>query len=288
LGAAAVGTVLKNGQEVVANTGDRVVTLLDSGEYEVYRDDDVILREAGATVQTETFADGSLRTLVTREDATQVVTIRDASSRILRRTRILADGTQVELIDNLKETAPLDVIALIEQAPMPVVASLQNLDHAELRALLQDEPVYDPGRDFSLRQVREISAVRNLMPSIDVNVNFATDSAAVPISELSDLVEMGILIEDALAENPGELFLIEGHADAVGEEPYNLALSDRRAESVALALTENFVIPPENLVIQGYGEEFLRVLTEAPEPENRRASVRRITPLLAEEFASLQ
>jgi hypothetical protein len=104
LGAAAVGTVLENGQEVVTNTGDRLVTLLDSGEYEVYRDDDVILREAGATIQTETFADGSIRTLLTREDATQVVTIRDAASRVLRRARILADGTEVELFDDLEET----------------------------------------------------------------------------------------------------------------------------------------------------------------------------------------
>jgi outer membrane protein OmpA-like peptidoglycan-associated protein len=99
---------------------------------------------------------------------------------------------------------------------------------------------------------------------------------------------MGILIEDALAENPGEVFLIEGHADAVGEDAYNLALSDRRAESVALSLVENFNIPPENLVIQGYGEEFLRVPTEVSEVENRRASIRRITPLLVEEVASLQ
>jgi outer membrane protein OmpA-like peptidoglycan-associated protein len=49
---------------------------------------------------------------------------------------------------------------------------------------------------------------------------------------------------------------------------------------VALALTENFAIPPENLVVQGYGERFLRVETEAAEEENRRATVRRITPLL--------
>ncbi|KKL12293.1 hypothetical protein LCGC14_2537190, partial [marine sediment metagenome] len=61
---------------------------------------------------------------------------------------------------------------------------------------------------------------------------------------------------------------------------YNLALSDRRAESVALALTEYFAVPPENLVVQGYGERFLRVQTEGSEQANRRATVRRITPLL--------
>jgi flagellar motor protein MotB len=38
----------------------------------------------------------------------------------------------------------------------------------------------------------------------------------------------------AIAANPSEVFLIEGHTDAVGSQVDNLSLSDRRAESVAL------------------------------------------------------
>ena len=74
--------------------------------------------------------------------------------------------------------------------------------------------------------------------------------------------------------------LIEGHTDATGKAAMNLALSDRRAETVALALAEYFDIPPENMVIQGYGEEELRIDTQANEPRNRRVAVRIITPLL--------
>ncbi len=76
------------------------------------------------------------------------------------------------------------------------------------------------------------------------------------------------------------MFLIEGHTDAVGSDSYNLALSDRRAESVALALTKAFDIPPEHLNVQGYGEEFLRIETLSAEQRNRRAAIRRITPML--------
>ncbi len=43
---------------------------------------------------------------------------------------------------------------------------------------------------------------------------------------------------------------------------------------------DNFDIPPENLVTQGYGEEDLKIPTEAPERENRRVTLRRITPLV--------
>jgi len=77
------------------------------------------------------------------------------------------------------------------------------------------------------------------------------------------------------------MFLIEGHTDTVGADAMNLALSDRRAESVALALTEFFRVPPENMVVQGYGEQFLKVAREGDVRANRRAAVRRITDLLA-------
>ena len=50
-----------------------------------------------------------------------------------------------------------------------------------------------------------------------------------------------------------------------------------------MALSQNFEIPPENLVTEGYGEQYLKVQTEGPSEENRRVTVRRITPLLAAE-----
>ena len=69
----------------------------------------------------------------------------------------------------------------------------------------------------------------------------------------------------------------------MGAATYNLALSDRRAETVALALTEYFDVPPENMVVQGYGESDLAVQTLDAERVNRRVAVRRITPLLGSE-----
>ena len=74
--------------------------------------------------------------------------------------------------------------------------------------------------------------------------------------------------------------MVEGHTDAVGNDVDNLSLSDRRAESVAVALTEQFQVPAENLVTQGYGEQYLKVPSQGPERANRRVAVRRITPLI--------
>jgi outer membrane protein OmpA-like peptidoglycan-associated protein len=49
---------------------------------------------------------------------------------------------------------------------------------------------------------------------------------------------------------------------------------------VALALSEYFRVPTENMVVQGYGESFLRIQTQDAERLNRRVAVRRITPLV--------
>ena len=87
-------------------------------------------------------------------------------------------------------------------------------------------------------------------------------------------------IRSIVSRNQNAIFLIEGHTDAVGADVDNLSLSDRRAESVAAVLTDAFQIPPENLVTQGYGEQFLKIQTQGPMRENRRVTVRNITPLL--------
>ena len=49
---------------------------------------------------------------------------------------------------------------------------------------------------------------------------------------------------------------------------------------MAEILSYYFAIPPENLVTQGYGEQFLKIPTVAAERENRRVAFRNITNLL--------
>ncbi len=199
----------------------------------------------------------------------------------MRRAAIYPDGTQYELFDDLQAVPAVDVRQLQETRPVPRNLSVAENDLDALRVALREDLAFDAGRTFSLRQIREIEQVRNLVPAIELDtVTFATGSAALPAAQARSLVRLGILIEEMLFENPREIFLIEGHTDAVGSESYNLALSDRRAESVALALTEAFHIQPENLIVQGYGESFPKVQTQETEVRNRRATVRRITPLL--------
>ncbi|MFN3210676.1 MAG: OmpA family protein [Roseovarius sp.] len=113
-------------------------------------------------------------------------------------------------------------------------------------------------------------------------INFETGSAVIRPAEAEALSSLGNAMREAIAENPNQVFLIEGHTDTVGSASNNLALSDRRAESVALALTEYFDVPPANMIVQGYGEADLKIRQAGDIRENRRAAVRNITGLLNE------
>ncbi|MGP6085964.1 OmpA family protein [Antarctobacter jejuensis] len=279
LGAVALAEILDQNDRVVTNSGDRVVVERD-GQFRVLRNDDVLLRRPGAEVQTQRFEDGSTRNILTYQDGTVVETILAADGRVVRRVRILPDGQEVVLFD---DTQPRDEV-VISDLPEPRQDDRINYRDAEVDALARALAAQEAGgidRRFSLAQVRNIDAVRKLVPVISVDsINFETGSAAIRVEEAEELAALGNVMRDAIARNPGEVFLIEGHTDAVGSYALNLALSDRRAESVALALTEYFDVPPENMVLQGYGEGDLLIRTDTAERANRRAAVRRITPLL--------
>jgi outer membrane protein OmpA-like peptidoglycan-associated protein len=280
LGAVVVGAILLNGQRVAANTGDRVVVVDDDNDYRILKDDDALLRQPGSEVRTQRFSDGSTRTNVLRSDGTEIVTIRDSDGRVLRRVLIETDGREYVLFDDTQTFAPV----VLRDLPKPSVDTFDYQaanDGESLRAALLAADRRDIGRSFSLQQVRDINEVRQLSPEINLrNVTFATASSAIQPSQAEQLRQMGMLMRDIIAEDPTELFLIEGYTDAIGDPGYNLLLSDRRAESVALAFNEYFDVPTENMVVQGYGERFLKIPTQQAERVNRRVAVRRITTLI--------
>lgn len=281
LGALAVGMSI-NRSRVVVRSDERVVVMRDDGEFAIWRDDDVLLRREGSERQIERHADGSTLTRWTHRDGSWSITIRDATGRVHWRERILPDGTSIELVNDMGAVEPIDVATL----PPPLRRELlisQRTD-PELALALLGEAEVDAralGRTFALRQVREMRALRDLLPALSPEpIAFETNRANIRAEEVRKLAQIGRLLERLIADNPRELFLIEGYTDATGPASYNLALSDRRAESVALALSEFFDIPPENLIIQGYGELHLRIPTDTIEALNRRVAIRRISPLL--------
>lgn len=234
---------------------------------------------------------GWRETTIVRDGNVRVVTIVDASGVPIRRYREYPDGRTVTLFNNLPTWWEGDRDLYVDLPPvrvgMPrdeyiVEPSRASVDRV-YRTVVAD-PVQEVDRSYTLNQILYNENVRDLMPRVDIDtVTFATGSAEVPVDQVAALETIGVAIEEAVADDPQEVFLIEGHTDAVGSDIANLELSDRRAESVATLLTEYFEIPPENLVSQGFGEQYLKVQTSGASQENRRVTVRRLTPLLSTE-----
>ncbi|MBA98824.1 MAG: OmpA family protein [Sulfitobacter sp.] len=279
LGAVAVGSVLNNGSKVMSNSGDRLVVQDPNGDLRVLKDDAALLRQTGDEVRRETFNDGSSRTTVTKPDGSKVVTILGRDGTVLRRINVDPQGNEFVLFDDTRAEENVVVNELPHVEQHDTLASQQ--DEEALRNALATQLRNNQTQRFSLRQVRDIRQVRALAPEVELDaLRFATGSAAIQPEQARALAKIGAAISDAVHNDPRTVILIEGHTDAVGDAGYNLALSDRRAETVALALTEYFDVPAANLITQGYGESNLKVPTLTAEPANRRAVVRNITGLL--------
>lgn len=119
---------------------------------------------------------------------------------------------------------------------------------------------------------------RRQLPSIDIHtINFAFGSANIPSSERWKVGNIASAIKRFSRRRRGEVFLLEGHTDAVGSNAANLALSRRRSISLKRNLVRYFGVRPYVLETAGYGEYDLLVRTQHPEWRNRRVTIRRIS-----------
>jgi outer membrane protein OmpA-like peptidoglycan-associated protein len=241
------------------------------------------LLAAGGTAETEALPEGLTRITIDRPDGSRVVTWRDASGELVRRVRVLADGREIVLFDEGDGEA--ETVRVSELPPLrrdeQRTVYISDSTAEELGLALRARPIAELDRRFSLRQVRETDELRWLMPAISLDaLTFETGSAELGLDQIAALDALGREIATLVAEDPDEVFLVEGHTDAIGPAIYNLALSDRRAETVATLIASHYGVPPENLITQGFGKQDLKVPTLGPSRENRRVEVRRITPLL--------
>jgi outer membrane protein OmpA-like peptidoglycan-associated protein len=280
----------------------------EGGRTIIREPDRTIIREGGQTVirhsEIDRFRYGASDvrverrgndnvTVVVRPDGDRVVTVVDDNGFLIRRSRILTDGREIIIIDNRPRGSGFVVGGgfggFVVNLPPPVVRIPRERyiveDEQASRDVIYETLIAPPieriERRYSLDEVRYTAPLRDRMPRIDLNtVTFDTGSWEVTSDQVQKLSAIADGLNRAIQQNPREVFLIEGHTDAVGTDVDNLSLSDRRAESVAVALTQQFKVPAENLSTQGYGEQYLKLPTDKAERVNRRVAVRRITPLL--------
>jgi len=279
--------------DMVDQRAGRVIFELGGGQLyvrPVVPDEGGRLLYGARDVDVQQLPGGRTRSVVHARDGGQIITVRNRYGDILRRIKVLPGGREIVLIDNRPDfddsrRGP----PILRNVPPPRVTipqrryimDLGRASRADIRWALLAPPVAPLPRQFTLNEVLRNQQVRAYSPRIDLDtITFDFGSATIGADQMPALYELGYEMEQVIAENPDEIYLIEGHTDAVGSDYDNLFLSDRRAEAVAVALSQNFLIPPENLITEGYGEQYLKIPTDGPERRNRRASVRRLTDLL--------
>ena len=264
------------------------IIVRDPGGQEFIRHNEVDRFRYGARdIRTEEIRGGDTRTIVVRPDGTEIINVTGDDGQLLRRIRRDRDGREIIIIDN--SFGPRDRANFYVDLPPPVIRIPRDryiVDYEDaspelIYDTLEAPPVERIERRYTLDEIRYSPSVRQRMPSIDLDtITFEIGSWEISPDQAAKLQVIADGLNRAIRRNPREVFLIEGHTDAVGNDADNLSLSDRRAEAAATLLTQQFGVPAENLTSQGYGEQYLKVQTDGPERQNRRVTVRRITPLL--------
>lgn len=150
--------------------------------------------------------------------------------------------------------------------PQPVSVAKPEVPKTPDRPAEQVRP--DAGRDEARLRAEADARLAALTAFVGENIHFELNS-----SLLSDKARQ-ILAGKAeyLRKNPGIAVTVEGHCDDRGTNAYNIALGERRAESVRTFLVDHG-IGTNRLNTVSYGEErpIAAGHNEASWAENRRA-----------------
>jgi outer membrane protein OmpA-like peptidoglycan-associated protein len=281
------------GKRVLIEEPDKRVIVKEGGKSIIRHDETERFRRLPGTNVRREKRNGLDISVTIRPGGIEIFTEHDERGRPLRRYRRDRDGREVMYFDNRdyyrrhRDGSFIDAVIDLPPPRMSIPRESYIVDYEEASDVdvyeaLSAPPVEELDRSYSLEEVRRSPMLRDRMRRIDLDsINFAFGSWEVASDQYPALERVAKAIKRVIERNPDEMFLIEGHTDAVGSDEDNLSLSDRRAESVAIILTEEFGVPPENMTTQGYGEQYLKVETQDEERQNRRVAVRRITPLLS-------
>lgn len=130
-----------------------------------------------------------------------------------------------------------------------------------------------PTRGLKVEMKQQVAKIIDTydLPHINIEIQFAYNSAEITPASLPDLNALGQALLD---RNLGQSrMLLNGHTDAAGSRDYNMDLSERRADAVRGYLVSTFGISPDRLIAVGFGEERLKNPVQPEAAENRRVEI---------------
>ncbi len=124
------------------------------------------------------------------------------------------------------------------------ISEAQNLDIRDITS----DMILDH-KDFNLSPIKVSAIAKNTLITLN-NVFFDFDKETLKSESFPELNR----VADLMKKQTAMQIQIAGHTDAIGTEPYNLDLSERRAKSVMNYLTEKASISAERITVVFFGE----------------------------------
>jgi outer membrane protein OmpA-like peptidoglycan-associated protein len=157
---------------------------------------------------------------------------------------------------------------------LPAFAQVDNAAGMVDGLVPQATPAMGKTRSLGEPRQRAITVkgrTESVVAAIDLDVPFDFDSDAITERAKPILAQLGTALKDG--KLAGFRFVVAGHTDARGEDAYNSALSERRAQAVLAHLTGEFGIDAARLEFKGFGESELKDRNNPEGGVNRRVEV---------------
>jgi outer membrane protein OmpA-like peptidoglycan-associated protein len=126
-------------------------------------------------------------------------------------------------------------------------------------------------RSLSIGEREQIAELAASKPKIDLEIQFDYNSANIAKTSEASVQALGKALSDPALK--GSTFVVAGHTDAIGGDPFNQDLSERRADTIKKYLVQNYGVDGGDLVTVGYGKTKLKDTANGADPINRRVQV---------------
>ena len=134
---------------------------------------------------------------------------------------------------------------------MEAVASINGSSKVHPFEELLERPEVFTGAVFAIEEsyVTSFETQKKIIGFKLDMIHFGFDKAEMEVGSTGELNTVG----EILKKNPNSYIVLAGHTDNVGSEEYNIALSHKRVEAVAVYLADWFKIDSNRIETFGYG-----------------------------------
>ena len=160
--------------------------------------------------------------------------------------------------------------------PKPVTRGLSTGPQANTAAQAKETSFLNTVRNrqtrsLSIGEREQIAELAASKPNIDLEIQFDYNSADIAKTSVGSVQALGKALSDPALK--GSTFVVAGHTDAIGGDPFNLDLSERRADTIKRYLVQNYGLNGSDLVTVGYGKTKLKDTGNPTASVNRRVQV---------------